>query len=135
MKTQCKILLIFIALSMTVGKVFAGNRQVLIKNFLLDSIEICDTSFSCKDVDRMDLPDATKSPVIVENFDQNHGMVMFQYNGENMWVHQSEVKLNEKAVASVVCTGQSGDNKRSNDISYRSDRENFTSFGLGEGCK
>jgi len=135
MKTQVKILLMYIALSMTVGKVFAGNDQVLILDFLLDSIEICDTNFSCEDVAKTDLPQATKSPVPVQNFDKKHGMVMFQYQGKDMWVHQSEVQLNEVAVASVVCTGQGVAKNRNQDISSRSDNMNFSSLGLGEDCK
>ncbi len=103
-----------------------AQEKVRILDFLMDEVEICDKSEACRDVDRSKLPDPTKVPLAVKRFDEGQGMVMFEHNGLEHWIHQSEVKLNVTALSTVICTTQ--------DVSRKSDAQTFGIHGLGEGC-
>ena len=104
-----------------------AEDKVLILDFLMDSVEICDGNLDCSDVDKKSLPNPSDEMVIVSSYDKKEGMVMFKHLGNEKWVHITEVKLSQKAVASVVCTEQST-------ISRKSDKQVFSTYGLGEGC-
>ncbi|WP_432452890.1 MULTISPECIES: hypothetical protein [unclassified Agarivorans] len=121
-----KVLLIGLILSATSLSSYAKNDRVLIIDFLLDEVEICSSEFDCIDVAKSSLPDATKQAIPVKKYDKKEGMLMFEDDGEEKWVHITEVELNMKAIASVTCTATT--------ISKASDKVTFASFGLGEGC-
>ncbi|WEM44669.1 hypothetical protein PTW35_25765 (plasmid) [Photobacterium sp. DA100] len=104
----------------------AAQDKVLILDFLMDSVEICDGKLDCTDVDKSSLPDPKEETVIVASYDKKEGMLMFEHLGHEKWVHITEVELNHKAVASIVCTQQT--------ISKKSDKQVFSTHGLGEGC-
>ncbi|MBE1275026.1 hypothetical protein [Enterovibrio baiacu] len=103
-----------------------ANEGVKILAFLMDEVEICDKDYACADIDKKLLPDPEKSPIFVTSYDESEGMLEFFLNNDKKWVHQTEVELNQKAVASVICTNQK--------ISRKSDKEVFATYGLGEGC-
>ncbi len=116
------------------GVSIAKTKEVRILNFIMNEIEICDTAFTCHNMNKSELPDPSETVVKVVNFDQDEGMLMFRHNGKDMWVHQSEVDLNETAVASVVCTSVPDTTKTSQDITS-TPKSVYTTYGLGEGCK
>ncbi len=102
------------------------EKQIQILEFLLDEVEICNTREECQDIAKDLLPDPNKTTIVIEKFDQDEGYLMFKQNGEEKWVHQTEVELNSKSVASIICTTQNPSNK--------SDQQTFATLGLGEGC-
>ena len=101
-------------------------EKVLILDFTMDTVEICDRQENCKDVPRAELPKDTGLPLEVKSYDKPTGMLMYKLEEVEYWVHQSEVSLNQKASASYICT--------SHTIARKSDEETFGSLGLGEGC-
>lgn len=105
---------------------WAADGDVKILKFLMSEIEICDSDYNCLDVEAKTLPDPKKSPIPVVGFDEKEGMLKFVVEQQEKWVHQTEVELNQKAEASVICTNQK--------ISRKSDKEVFATYGLGEGC-
>ncbi|KKD60849.1 hypothetical protein RN22_08900 [Grimontia sp. AD028] len=118
--------LVISLLCFPLGLSVAQAKEVKIIDFLMDEVEICDNDYNCQDVPAKTLPDPTKSPIPVVAFDENEGMLKFVVKDEEKWIHQTEVELNQKALASVICTDQK--------ISRKSDKEVFATYGLGEGC-
>ncbi|WCE29371.1 hypothetical protein [Vibrio sp. SCSIO 43137] len=104
----------------------SADNPVQILKFKLDEVEICDKEENCDDVARKTLPDTKTEPLLVEAVNAESGFLMFTQNGIQKWVHQTEVELNVKAIASVTCTAQNHSRKSDSDV--------YASMGLGE-CK
>ncbi|MDD1781120.1 hypothetical protein LRP49_07870 [Enterovibrio sp. ZSDZ35] len=120
---------IFIAVASLVvplTQAIAADDDVKILKFLMSEVEICDENYNCLDVETKTLPDPQKKAIPVVGYDKNEGMLKFVVEQQEKWVHQTEVELNRKAEASVICTNQK--------ISRKSDKEVFATYGLGEGC-
>lgn len=103
-----------------------AEQEVKIIEFITEEIEVCNKAFECEDIPANTLPSPREVTLLVESYDQNEGYIMFKVENKEMWVHITEVELNKKAVASVVCTAQT--------ISSKSDKSTYATLGLGEGC-
>lgn len=111
-----------------------GSKKVFILKFYTDPVAIFDTADSFTYLHRKSLPDPRKTKVLVKNYDYPTNSVMFIHEGREMWVSLSQVKLSEKAVASIICrepipenqTGSAGANKPA---------PPYTKMKLGEGCR
>ncbi|SMY32206.1 hypothetical protein PMAL9190_00409 [Photobacterium malacitanum] len=116
---------IALSLMMITNTALANSSDVKIVNFVLDEVEICTSNDDCTDVSLNQLPDPKKENIIVKTIDDSQNMVMFEHNGIEKWIHWSEVTLNTKDVASVMCTS----------IAQADDKSTYATLGLGEGCK
>ena len=126
---------VFILFCLFSGIGFGGEKEVLILKFYTDPVSIYESADSYTNMPRKSLPDPRKSKVRVKDFDRPTSMVMFVHDGRPMWVSQSEVELNHKAVASIICTQMKNEKRRGNsDITYRTGVVRGT-MGLGEGCR
>jgi len=104
-----------------------ASEQLLLLDFAMDSIEICEDMDTCKDVERSKLPSKELLPIEVTNYDRKTGMLSYNFENKNYLVHQSEVILNQTAESSFPCTAQT--------TSRKSDESTFGSLGLGKGCQ
>ena len=108
-------------------------EDVLIEKFLLKKTRVFTGDLKCKVVETSELPNPEKEKVKVLNFDKRRALVMFENNGEELWVSQGVVKLNVEYVADALC-GDSGPHGQSTTIA-RVSRKTYSAQGLGEGCK
>jgi hypothetical protein len=109
------------------SSIAVAAEKVTITEYLTKEIEVCSNAFKCEDIIAKELPDPSEVELVIEGYDKNEGYVMFQYKGKEMWVHQSEIEVSNKAFASVICSAQV--------ISKTSDKSTYATLGLGEGCK
>lgn len=116
-------LIIFVGVIGLVFPVFSSDNTLLIKKFLLKSVEICDANDECRDMSRKSLPDPSKSPIPVLEANAKTGMLMFKVGNKELWVHQTEVQLNKKYIVSQKC-----------EYTARSNENVVATMGAGE-CK
>ena len=112
----------------------AGGKDVFILKFYTDPVYVYETAERFREVPQDALPDPGKTEIIIENFDYPTNMVMFMHQNQEMWVSQSEVKLNKTAVASVICTKTGPDVPAATPPGTLPGKP-YATMGLGEGCK
>lgn len=124
----------FVALTFGSYSLCYSQGDILIIDFLLKNSRICNSENKCEIVPTSTLPDPKKSIITVVNFDKATGMVMFFNNGKEIWIPQSIIELNKKAVASSICKkGGNGGLDEKHDITSIA-QENYSTVNLGEDC-
>lgn len=103
-----------------------AEEPVIILDYLVDTVFVCNQNEECNDVDRSTLPNPKNTKLIVSDYDKSEQMLGVNVDGQKLWFDQMEVLLNKTAQASIICSAQ--------DLSSSEDKKAYVSYGLGEGC-
>ncbi len=130
------VLLILFLFCMLTGISEGKAKEVLIQEFYMDPVFVYDSEDSYTEIPKASLPDPSKTKVVVKNYDQSEAMVMFTHEGREMWVSESEVRLNHTAVASIICTEvEDTVAEKGGTLTQPASKQPFHTLGLGEDCR
>lgn len=101
-----------------------------ILEFILPSIEVCSNSdeesiSDCKDISRSELPNLEKEKIYVLDINE-HGMVKAKFHNKIVYIHQSELELENRSKVSEPCL------ERYKESSVN--KQSYATHGLMEKC-